>query len=166
MISSLFQRHLSIRNAVPNDLQFFNKLVGQLNLIVTGKKELPKEFQDGYVTMLNDPMHYSLFVAEDKDTDNKIIKRGVAITTKQIFLLTGQPYLYLQELIVDEESRGKGVGSALVKHIFDYCKDHQINYIDLVQPSDSDPHHEKRTKFYSKFGFQMGGRHRHFLFDE
>lgn len=110
--------------------------------------------------MLKEPNHYTIFVAEDIDESNKIVQLGAAITTKQIMLMTCDPYLYTHYLVVEESSRGKGVGKALIDYVVNYCKENNLSFIDLVQPDDSDKFHEKRTKFYSENGFEIGGRHR------
>ena len=59
--------------------------------------------------MLKNPKQYSVFVAEDKDKDNKIIKF--------YYFIDLWPYLYVQDLVVNEETVGKGVGSAIIQHI-------------------------------------------------
>lgn len=160
MITSIFKRFLSVRSAVPADCKFVGKMVGQINHIVFGSTDIPSNFDDAFHTMLKEPNHYSIFVAEDKDKNNNLIQCGAAITTTQLMLMTCKPYIYIQDLVVDEEARGKGVGSALIQHIIQYCRSNNISFIDLVQPVDSDKYHEKRTKFYSDNGFAIGGRHR------
>ena len=160
MIENFFNRYLSIRKAKVTDCKFVGKMVGQINHIVFGSDKIPSNFDSAFQTMLKEPKQYAIFVAEDKNKDNKIIQCGAAITTTQLMLMTCKPYLYIQDLVVDEAARGKGVGSALVQHIIQYCKSNNISFIDLVQPPDSDQFHEKRTKFYSDNGFVIGGRHR------
>lgn len=123
--------------------------------------DIPGNFNESFQKMLNEPKQYSIFVAEDKDAKSgKLFQCGAAITTIQLMLMTCKPYLYIQDLVVDEDFRGKGVGSALIQHIIKYCKNNGLSFIDLVQPVDSDKFHEKRTKFYSDNGFAIGGRHR------
>ena len=163
MISNLFKRNLSVRKASLVDGKFVGKMVGQINHIVFGSDAIPSNFDDAFHKMLKEPNQYAIFVAEDKDKNNKIVQCGVAITTTQVLFMTCKPYLYIQDLVVDESIRGKGVGSALIQHIIQYCKSNNISYFDLVQPEDSDKFHEKRTKFYSGNGFEIGGRHRYLI---
>lgn len=160
MLQSLFQRSLSVRRAGITDCKFVGKMVSQINHIVFGSNDIPSNFDDAYKQMMKEPNHYSIFVAEDKGENGKLMQCGAAITTTQLMLMTCKPYLYVQDLVVDEAARGKGVGSALMQYIIKYCKDNNISFIDLVQPPDSDKLHEKRTKFYSDHGFAIGGRHR------
>lgn len=164
MISNIFKRYLSIRNAVPEDCEFITNMVGQLLRVIFETKKLPEVigFKESYDAMMKDPEHYPIFIAEEKDekNPNKVVKLGTAITSTQIMLLVGGPYLYLQDLIVDESARGKGVGSALVKHVIQYSKDHDYRLIELVQPKDTNIYHEQRTKFYTQHGFDLLGRHR------
>lgn len=163
MISNFFKRSLSIRKAGPEDCEFVVTLVQKLAQMVLKTKKMPiiEGIREGYQEMMSDPDHYFLFIAEEKDKkDAKMKKLGVAITSSAVMLFNGGPCIDLQELIVDENSRGKGVGSALIKHVIQYSKDHGFCAIDLIQPPDSDKFHDKRTKFYTKNGFELDGRYR------
>lgn len=162
MLSNFCKRYLSIRKAGPDDCEFVVTLEQKLAQMVLKTKKMPiiEGIREQYHEMMKDPEHYFLFIAEEKDKTGKPVKLGVAITSSSIMLFNGGPCIDLQELIVDDSARGKGIGSALIKHVIQYSKDHGFFAIDLVQPPDSDKYHEKRTKFYTENGFEMGGRYR------
>ena len=164
MISNFFKRYISIRKAVPSDREFIINMVGQLLQVIfeTNKEVEIIDINNAYDLMMKDPEHYPIFVAEEKDekNPNKFVRLGAAISSIQIMLLAGGPYLYLQDLVVDKSARGKGVGSALVQHVIKYSKENNLRIVELVQPKDTDKFHEQRTKFYTQQGFDILGRHR------
>lgn len=164
MISNIFQRRLTIRKGGPEDCDFIINLVGGLTQMVLKAKKMPIQIgiRETYQKMLKDPEHYLIFVAEEKDENNNIIKLGATVSSTDLMLYMGGPYLYLQEIIVDEVARGKGVGSALLQHIVQYAKDHGYKSVELTQPPDSCKYHKERTQFYTNNGFAISGRNRSF----
>ncbi|KAK8876272.1 hypothetical protein M9Y10_006467 [Tritrichomonas musculus] len=160
MISHLFSRSLSVRNATSGDCTFVREMISKINKIVYGSDVVPKNFNEVYNQMIQNPKKFPIFVAEEKDEKNKTVPLGAIVTSTMLYIQTCKPSLYIQDLVVDESARGKGVGSVLINHVIDYCKNNEMNYIDLVQPPDSDKFHEKRTKFYTEQGFEIGGRYR------
>ncbi|KAK8897472.1 hypothetical protein M9Y10_015424 [Tritrichomonas musculus] len=168
MISNFCKRNLTIRKAGPEDCDFIVKLIGQLSQIALNTKKIPINLgiKETYAEMLKDPEHYPIFVAEDRDKNNKVEKLGASISSIQFMLYLGGPYLYLQELVVDDKARDKGVGSALVQHLIKYAKDKKMVALDLIQPENNTACHEERTKFYTKNGFEMGGCYRYMNFRE
>ncbi|KAK8892208.1 hypothetical protein M9Y10_029431 [Tritrichomonas musculus] len=162
MISSFFKRGISIRKAGPEDCEFVVGCIGKLTQMVLNSKTMPINIgiRESYHDMMKDPDHYPIFIAEEKDKDNKIIKLGTAVTSTQIMLHMGGKYLYVQELIVDDAARGKGVGSALLKYVDQYSKDQGYFAVELTQPPDSTKYHKERTAFYTQHGYDMNGRSR------
>lgn len=159
MISNFFKRHLNIRRAGADDCDFVVHLVGTLTQMVLKTKKMPINIgiREAYHEMLRDPYHYPIFIAEEKDKNNKVIKLGTAVTSVQIMLHMGGPYLYVQELIVNDAARGKGVGAELLKFIEKYAKENGIFSIELTQPPNTTKYHEERTKFYTNQGFDLCG---------
>ncbi len=62
-------------------------------------------------------------------------------------LSDGTSDAYIQDLVILQEYRNKGIGKKLVKKLIDYCKSKNIHWIALI----SEPNQEK---FYKKIGFQ------------
>lgn len=159
MLSNNFHRQLTIRRAGAEDCDFITHSIGTLTQLVMNTKKMPINIgiKEAYHEMMKSPERYPMFVAEEKDKNNKIIKLGAAVTSAQIMLHMGGPYIYVQELIVDETARGKGVGAALLKHIEEYANEKGYFSIELCQPPKETKYHEERTKFYTNQGFDLCG---------
>jgi ribosomal protein S18 acetylase RimI-like enzyme len=59
----------------------------------------------------------------------------------------------LSNLVVSEGSRGKGVGSKLVKDFLEICKKKKVGYLQVVTPKNN----KDAIKFYKKMGFKPHG---------
>ena len=57
--------------------------------------------------------------------------------------------VYVDELIVIEEYRSKGIGTKLIKQVEDYCRNKQIRYIELCT------NEFQARPFYEKLGFKL-----------
>ena len=57
--------------------------------------------------------------------------------------------VYIDDLVVKEEHRGKGIGTKLIKEVENYYKDKNFNNMNLVTNGFQAP------KFYEKCGFQL-----------
>lgn len=158
MISSFFKRGISIRKAGPEDCEFVVGCVGKLTQMVLNSKTMPINIgiRESYHDMMKDPDHYPIFIAEEKE-NNEIVKLGAAISNTQILLAIGGPYLYVQEMYVDDKARGKGVGAALLNHVEKYAKENGYKMVELTQPDVSSKYHEERTKFYARQGYNISG---------
>ncbi|KAK8838001.1 hypothetical protein M9Y10_035946 [Tritrichomonas musculus] len=162
MFSSIYKRNLSIRKGGPEDCDFIINLVGGLTQMVIEAEKMPIQIgiRETFQKMLKDPEHYPIFVAEEKDENGKVTKLGATVSSTDLMLYLGGPYLYLQEIIVNDKARGKKVGSALLEHIVQYAKDHGYVSVELTQPPDSCKYHKERTNFYTQHGFAVSGRSR------
>lgn len=74
------------------------------------------------------------------------IKTGKTIGMGRV-LSDGISDAYIQDLVILQEYRNKGIGKKLVKKLIDYCKSKNIHWISLI----SEPNQEK---FYKKIGFK------------
>ncbi len=93
--------------------------------------------------MIASPMH-NLFVA--KNANGTII--GMILV-----LLYRIPYVrkaYFEDLIVDAEYRGHGLGATLMKHAIAFAKDNGAAYADCTSRSDRN----SANNLYEKLGFQ------------
>ncbi len=64
-----------------------------------------------------------------------------------------EPYGFIEDLYVEEESRGEGIGTALIKEIINEAKSR--NCYKLIATSRFE--REKLHKYYLKFGFKSYG---------
>mgnify|MGYP001568540444 CR=1 FL=1 len=78
--------------------------------------------------------------------ENRVIGMGILVTFLKSIGIAAQ----IQEMVVNEKYRGKGVGKLLTDKLIERAKVHKATHIDLTSnPSRTDAH-----KFYEKFGFK------------
>jgi GNAT superfamily N-acetyltransferase len=83
-----------------------------------------------------------LFVAEE---DEKIAGTITLVT----YRTPSGMKAWIEDVVVDESQRGKGIGKKLVRFILDYAKETGIQKIDLT----SNPHRIAANELYQKMGF-------------
>jgi|SRR6266403_2529031 len=103
-----------------------------------------KELSDkDFVDMIASPNTF-LFVA--KEESGQI----AGMITLLIFRI---PYVkkgYLDDLVVDENFRGRGIAKSLMEHAVTFTKEKGVSYIDLTARS----RRAEGNSLYEKFGFQ------------
>jgi glucosamine-phosphate N-acetyltransferase len=85
-----------------------------------------------------------IFVIE---IDNKIVASG-KLLIEQKFIHNLAKYGYIEDIIVSEKNRNKGLGKKIVKYIVDYCKVNKFYKITLTCD-------EKLINFYKKNNFEV-----------
>ena len=97
---------------------------------------------------LIDANHCDVLVAK---VENKVVGTGT------IFYLAspahGKPYAFLEGIVVDENHRGKGIGTALSKKIIDLARQKNCHKIIFTSGMDRADIH----KFYENLGFKKWG---------
>jgi ribosomal protein S18 acetylase RimI-like enzyme len=86
----------------------------------------------------------SLFIA--KDESGVVIGMAILATYR---ISTGIR-TYIEDVVVDEKARGKGVGEALCKHVIQEARELGATTIDLT----SRPSREAANGLYQKMGFE------------
>ncbi len=130
---------MEIRKIVLNDLDEIFNLLNQLY-----KNQLNYEkFKEIYKMKLNDKNSYYIVAIEN----NKII--GVLTSELQIKLHRAKKQSFIEDLIVDESYRNRGIGKALLQNAVDYAKNNDCEVIELT----SYINNEKSHKFYQNNGF-------------
>ena len=95
---------------------------------------------------------FSEFLSSDKckilvaEEDRKVI--GIATFYLFPVLRRGNNRVQLEELVVSEKHRGKGIGSALVEAVKNWCKDNNISVLRI----NSQVANPKAHKFYEDLG--------------
>ena len=83
--------------------------------------------------------------------DNKIV--GSAVILYLPIPAYGKPYAYLEGLVVDKNSRQKGIGTALLAKLMELAKDKNCyKFVATSRFTSEDVH-----KFYEKSGFKRWG---------
>ncbi len=80
-----------------------------------------------YMGMINDES-YLLLIAKE---DNKIIGSVLGIICKSL-LVRGKPFMVVEDVIVDEQYRRKGVGKKLFEKLDEFAKEKLCDYSILV----------------------------------
>ncbi len=62
--------------------------------------------------------------------------------------------VFVEEMAIKNAHQGQGLGSLLMKHLFDYCKKNRIK---MVYVSTGDYGDNKAIKFYERLGFKRIG---------
>lgn len=103
------------------------------------------EYLEPTFSKLDDP-HYKKFLYVEEDV------KGI--------IILAVPYLTLKiyNLWVDEDSRGRGVGSRLIEFAEDYCKKKDLDGIRVATMHDN----ERAQEFYQKTGFEKAGKVRNY----
>ena len=136
---------LNIRDAVKSDMQAVHTLITELAVF---EKE-PDAVQVTVIDLERDGFRenplFHCFVAEIK---NEIV--GIALVYPRYSTWQG-PYVHLEDLIVTESMRGKGVGSALLEQVVRYGKEKGVRRIGWEVLDWNEP----AIKFYEERGAKV-----------
>lgn len=86
-----------------------------------------------------------LFIACDSAAENEI----VGTYTLVIFRIPTSKTIRIEDVIVDEKRRGKGIGKAMMNHAMKFAKNAGIDKIELT----SHPSRIEANKLYQSLGF-------------
>lgn len=117
--------------------------------LVTAFEKLMPQLADGltipdevYLKKMVEDKDINLFVAE---LDGEIVGTLTLIITNMLSGRKGR----IEDVIVDEKVRGKGVANRIMQHSIDYAKQEGVEKIDLT----SSPSRIAAHKLYEKCGF-------------
>lgn len=85
-----------------------------------------------------------VFVAREKD-------RILGTTTLALYRLPSGIKAWIEDVVVDESARGKGVSVALMNHVIDVAREKGLQKVDLT----SQPFREAANNLYRKLGFEL-----------
>jgi len=130
-----------IRAAVLSDANRVFELLHQLQSL--GYAPERESFDVSFATLVSARDPYSvLLVAED---ESKTVN-GYALTTISPLLHTNGRSAQLQELAVDGEHRGTGIGTALIEAVEAVCRERDVR--ELTVPS------RRSADFYERLGYR------------
>ncbi|MEP6478424.1 MAG: GNAT family N-acetyltransferase [Rhodoglobus sp.] len=128
-----------IRSARPGDTETIFALLEQLAKSYTPDRVA---FDQNIGSFLGDDPGSLLLVAEDAAGQ----VRGYALTTINSLLHTNGRSAQLQELVVDEQVKGTGIGTRLIEELERICRDRGVKQ--LTVPS------RRAASFYERLGYQ------------
>lgn len=118
-----------------------DEVVRLLSQIAVDAQELT---DDHFKYLLSDP-HTHLYIA--KKQDNGEI---VAMATLIVYRIPYKMKAQIEDVVVDEEMRGKGVGKYIMNYTIEKAKEFGVKSLNLT----SSPRKEIANKMYQSLGFQ------------
>ena len=139
------------RNADKKDIKEINNLF--IELVVTVNEKMIKEGIEPYQELENgfDDDYWNEFFTKD---DRKILvveDEGKVIGFLSLCINKDYNYLYLDDFCINENYRGKGIGTKLMNMAVDFAKKNKLNNIETHVET---ANHEARD-FYKKKGFKL-----------
>jgi GNAT superfamily N-acetyltransferase len=134
---------LRIRQAVPEDAPALALLLDQLGYPADAA-EIPKRLENVYARPGS-----TVLVAEDEKGDVVGVVTVLLLQT----LHTNEPAAWLTAVVVEEKTRGKGVGSTLVTRAEEWAAEHGALRISLT----SALHRESAHEFYKARDYEHTG---------
>lgn len=126
-----------LKTYAPEVLEAFNKLLFQLNI------DIPERSEKFIREVLQTPNN-RIFVA--RNIDDKII----AMITLVMFQALSGKRATLEDIVVDKEYRGQGIGRKLLETALDFACQEDVSYVDLT----SRPNRIEANNLYSSLGFE------------
>ena len=131
--------------ATSNDLPQLADLLAELFTLESDfKPERDKQLR-GLRTILDEPELGKLFVLR---VDGKVAGMANALIT--ISTAEGERALLLEDVIVQREYRGGGLGRRLIEHVLEWAKRRGMVRVTLL----TDRNNQAALDFYSKLGFE------------
>ena len=128
-----------IRAARAADAALVYALLEQLTTSYSPEREA---FDANFPLLLEDTTTSLLLVAED--ITGAVV--GYALTTITPLLHTNGSSAHLQELVVDDAHRGKGIGTAIVEEVERICRGRGVRQITVASRRSAD--------FYERIGYR------------
>ena len=139
-----------IRKATTNDIDAINDLFYELDTDAINMQ--PEHFQRGsrsfeYLSGLikDDKSDFLLAVVDDSIVGFSLLFEK---ETLNINLLVPCKYAYIQDFVVTESCRNKGIGATLMKESKQWARDHSMDYVRLSVL----PGNKNAQRFYSYHG--------------
>ena len=151
---STFIMKVSFRSAKRSDFSFVANCIQELVKIDgSGTKNLDiSRMKNTFDNCLNNPKRHPLFIAEDNGRAVGMCLCNYLMTPEM-----GALTLHVAHLYVKEESRNKGIGSAFVYYVKNYCKENEIKAIEALSPPDSSQKYQERINFFTRHEFDIIG---------
>ncbi|MBT8262058.1 MAG: GNAT family N-acetyltransferase [Bacteroidia bacterium] len=117
---------LLIRNAIKEDMSSVLKLIVELAVFEKEPDAVEISEEDLIVAGFGDDKQFDCFVAE---ADGEIV--GMALVYFRFSTWKGRT-VHLEDLVVKEKMRGKGVGKALYRRVMEYAAEQGVKRVNWV----------------------------------
>jgi GNAT superfamily N-acetyltransferase len=137
--------HFAISSAVKSDLNKMVDLLQQLFSIEADFIADPVTQMQGLTLLLESESAEIFVVRSDND-------EVIAMATLQLVISTaeGGSVAWLEDVVVDSDYRGQGIGQKLLTYIFGWVENRGIKRVQLVADRDN----RSALDFYNKLGWQ------------
>ena len=134
-----------VRRASSADVGRLAELLGELFTIEADFTPDPERQRAGLMLMLQDPRQRAVFVAERHGD-------AVGMATGQLVISTaeGAPSAWIEDVIVSQHDRGRGVGQQLVAAVLAWAKSRGATRCQLLADRDNAP----ALAFYARLGWK------------
>lgn len=137
---------ISIESAHTGDMEAMVKLLALLFSIERDFSPDETAQRHGLQLLLNTPEHARIFVAHDEAAG------VIGMVSAQLVISTavGAPSAWIEDMVVLEEFRGRGVGKALLATATEWAKAKGAKRVQLIADADNAP----ALYFYKQLGWQ------------
>ena len=137
---------ISIESASAGDLEAMVKLLSLLFSIEQDFSPNEAAQRHGLQLLLNTPEQAQIFVAHNEAA------RVIGMVSAQLVISTavGAPSVWIEDMVVLEEFRGRGVGKALLVRATEWAKSKGAKRVQLIADADNAP----ALCFYKQLGWQ------------
>jgi len=150
---------ITVREAGAGDVEGVATAVGSLLAELGGRAPTPAEMEAEVQALLDDPQGGSVLIAE---ADGAIV--GVLTASWQRAIHVPGVYATVQDLWVDEDWRGRGVGAELVEAIASQARTRGVSRLEVGLPRETFAAIASTESFYKRNGFEhLGPRMRRLL---
>lgn len=137
---------INIRKAVPSDCNIMMELIKELALYEKAPEQVTVDFNHFVESGFGNNSVWWAYVAEVTNEDQSKLIAGFALYYIRYSTWKGQR-MYLEDIIVTESWRGKGIGKMLFEELIKVCKEKEFKGI-IWQVLDWN---EPAINFYKKF---------------
>lgn len=118
-------RKIIIRNAVPGDVHIIHQLIKELAEFEKLLDQVKTSKQDLQKVLFGEKSFVEVLIAE---YDNS--PAGYALFFPNFSTFIGKPGIYLEDLFVKSEYRGKGIGKALLEMVISLAKERNCGRVE------------------------------------
>ncbi len=131
---------MNIRTAAIDDKQDVFGLFEQLK---DGKTFDESRFEKNFMQIINSTDKYIILLDDDGVT--------VGMTVVNIVVALGKTEARVDEVVVDQQTRGKGAGTILMNGVESFCWEKGCNYIEFTSRADR----AAANHLYQKLGYKL-----------
>jgi len=121
------KKHLNIRKSTIKDVSLILKLIKELAVFEKMENQVSASEESLRESLFGDIPYAHVLIAEYKS-----VPVGYALYFFNFSTFLGRPGLYLEDIFVLENYRGKGIGMALFKECASIAKEKKCNRMDWV----------------------------------